>query len=62
MRNYLSIISSSILVEATCGLLLNAKRMIMAPYRVNVVAVIHDNYAKFLPITRAAAASSDNLV
>ena len=52
-RSYLSISSSSVQVEgmfSTRGLLLNAKRMSMAPYRANVVAVIHDNYLKFFPL------------
>jgi hypothetical protein len=57
-RNYLTISSSSVPVEAmfsTCGLLLNVKRSSMAPYRADMLTVIHDNYPKFFPTTRAAA-------
>jgi len=57
---YLSISASSVPVEAmfsTCGLILNSKRSSMSPYRANMISVIHDNYAKFFPITRAAALS-----
>jgi hypothetical protein len=58
-KNYLSVSSSSVPGEqmfSTCGLLLNAKRMSMAPFRANIVSVIHDNYPKFFPVTRTAAA------
>jgi hypothetical protein len=54
-KNYLSVSSSSVPGEqmfSTCGLLLNAKRMSMAPFRANIVSVIHDNYPKFFPVTR----------
>jgi hypothetical protein len=37
---------------STCGMLLNAKRISMAPFRANIVSVIHDNYPKFFPVTR----------
>jgi hypothetical protein len=40
---------------STCGLLLNAKRMSMAPFRANIVSVTHDNYPKFFPVTPTAA-------
>jgi hypothetical protein len=40
---------------STCGLLLNAKRMSMAPFRANIVSVIHDNYPKFFPVTPSGA-------
>jgi hypothetical protein len=43
---------------STCGLMLNVKRSSMAPYRANILSVIHDNYPKFFPITRAGAAAS----
>jgi hypothetical protein len=57
-KNYLTISASSVPVEAmfsTCGLMLNVKRSSMAPYRANILSVIHDNYPKFFPITRASA-------
>ena len=60
-KNYLTISASSVPVEAmfsTCGLMLNVKRSSMAPYRANILSVIHDNYPKFFPITRAGAAAS----
>jgi hypothetical protein len=56
---YLSISASSVPVEAmfsTCGLILNSKRSSMAPHRANMVSVIHDNYSKFYPTSRNAAA------
>ena len=43
---------------STCGLMLNVKRSSMAPYRANILPVIHYNYPKFFPITRAGAAAS----
>jgi hypothetical protein len=63
-KNYLSISSSSVPVEtmfSTCGLLLNSKRMSMAPFRANLVSMIHDNYPKYFPVSRiaATAASAD---
>ena len=57
-KNYLTISASSVPVEAmfsTCGLMLNVKRSSMAPYRANILSVIHDNYPKFFPITHAGA-------
>jgi len=60
-KNYLTISASSVPVEAmfsTCGLMLNVKRSLMAPYRANILSVIHDNYLKFFPITRAGAAAA----
>ena len=57
-RNYLSASASSVPVEAmfsTCGLILNQKRSSMAPYRANILSVIHDNYPKFFPINRRQA-------
>ena len=45
---------------STCGLLLNWKRSSMASHRANMVSVIYDNYMKFYPTSRdAAAAISD---
>jgi hypothetical protein len=58
-RIYLSVSSSSVPVEqmfSICGLLLNAKRMSMAPFRTKIIFVIYDNYPKFFPVTRTAAA------
>jgi hypothetical protein len=57
---YLSISASSVPVEAMfsiCGLILNSKRSSMAPHRANMVSVIHDNYSKFYPTSRNAAAA-----
>ena len=54
-RNYLSISASSVPVEAmfsSAGLLLNVKRSSMAPYRANILTVIHDNYKRFFPVSR----------
>jgi len=51
-RNYLSISASSVPVEAmfsSAGRLLNVKRSSMAPYRANILTVIHDNYKRFSP-------------
>jgi hypothetical protein len=58
-KNYLSVSSSSVPVEqifSICGLLLNAKRMSMAPFRANIISVVYDNYPKFFKVTRTAAA------
>lgn len=58
---YLTISASSVPVEAmfsTSGLILNSKRSSMAPYRANMLSVVHDNYSKFFPTSRAAAAMS----
>ena len=59
---YLSISASSVPVEAmfsTCGLILNSKHeSSMAPHRANMVSVIHDNYSKFYPTLRNAAAAA----
>ena len=58
---YLSISASSAPIEAMfskCGLILNSKRSSMAPHRANVVSVIHDNYSKFYPTSRNAAAAA----
>ena len=59
-KNYLTISASSAPVEAmfsTCGLMPNVKRSSTVPYRANILSVIHDNYPKFFPITRAGAAA-----
>jgi hypothetical protein len=60
-KNYLSVSSSSVPVEqifSICGLLLNAKRMSMAPFRANIISVVYDNYPKFFKVARTAAASA----
>jgi hypothetical protein len=57
-KTYLCASVASVPVEqmfSSTGLMLNSKRSSMAPYRVNVVSVIHDNYAIFFPITREQA-------
>lgn len=57
-KTYLSVAASSVPVEAmfsTSGLILNQKRSSMAPHRANLLTVIHDNYAKFFPVTREQA-------
>jgi len=56
---YLTVSASSVPVESmfsTCGMILNSRRSSMAPYRANMITVIHDNYAKFFPTSRASAA------
>ncbi len=52
-KNYLCLSASSVGVEgmfSTAGLMLNCKRSLMAPYRANMLSVIHDNYSKYFPI------------
>ncbi len=52
-KNYLCLSASSVGVEgmfSTAGLMLNCKRSLMAPYRANLLSVIHDNYSKYFPI------------
>ena len=54
-RNYLAISASSVAVEgifSIAGLLLNSKRSRMAPYKANLLSFLHDNYAKYFPITK----------
>jgi hypothetical protein len=57
-KTYLCASAASVPVEqmfSSTGLMLNSKRSSMAHYRANIVCVIHDNYAKFFPITRDQA-------
>jgi hypothetical protein len=57
-KTYLCASAASVPVEqmfSSTGLMLNSKRSSMAPYRANIVSVIHDNYATFFPITREQA-------
>ena len=34
------------------GLLLNSKRSWMAPYKANMLSLVHDNYPKYFPVTK----------
>jgi hypothetical protein len=40
---------------SSTGLVLNSKRSSLAPYRANIVSVIHNNYTTFFPIIREQA-------
>ena len=51
-RNYLAISASSEGMFSIAGLLLNSKRSRMAPYKANLLSFLHDNYAKYFPITK----------
>jgi hypothetical protein len=49
-KSYLSISCSSVPVErmfTTTGIILNSKRSSLAPYKVNQLSFIHDNYSLF---------------
>jgi hypothetical protein len=49
-KTYLCASAASVPVEqmfSSTGLVLNSKRSSMAPYRANIVSVIHDNYTTF---------------
>ena len=55
-KTYLCASSSSVeQMFSSTGLILNLKRSSMAPYPVNIVLFVHENYAKFFPITRSEA-------
>jgi len=61
-KTYLSVSASSVPVEAmfsTSGLILNQKRCSISLHRANLLTVIHDNYAKFFPITMQGAGGEE---
>ena len=52
-RMYLTPNASSVAVEllfSITGMIKNARRASVAPFKLNKLAFVHDNYAKFFPI------------